>query len=277
LAIGRGHFLSSGGRDITPVVKSTQNFVWVLSCKEPRRRIEQTLRIAAAVPYDGRPGGTVRFAAWYTPLPYMVQSLVAALPLRPVIVFYGGRVANLLVAVMLIALAIRAAPNYGGIFAAAALLPMSLYEMASLSADAATMAMAYLFTALLLVPPRRGWVVALAGFALALCKPAYFLIALLALVAPFRWRTRMAIITSTAAGTLLSIAVACRGAFNLRDGLPVDAATQIGCIAAHPMQFARVATHDVVTNGRFYVEERRRFADADPAVLVSRHVYPRLP
>jgi uncharacterized membrane protein len=255
LAIGRGHLLSSGGRDITPVVKSTQNLVWVLSRKEPRQRLAQTLRIAAALPYDGAPGGTVRFVALYTPLPYVAQSLVAALPLRPVIVFYGGRVANLLVAVMLIALAIRAAPDYGGIFAAAALLPMSLYEMASLSADAVTMALACLFTALLLVPPRRAWVVVLTGFALALCKPAYFLIALLALVAPFRWRTRMAIIAATAAGTLLSIAVASRGGYNQRAGLPVDAAAQIGCIAAHPMQFASVATHDVVTNGRFYVEE----------------------
>ncbi len=255
LAIGSGHFLSNGGRGITPVVKSTQNFVWVLSRKEPRQRLGQTLRIAAAVPYDGTPGGTVRFAAWYTPLPYVAQSLVAALPLRPVIVFYGGRVANLLVAVMLIALAIRAAPDYSGIFATVALLPMSLYELASLSADVATMALAFLFTALLLVPPRRAWLVALAGFALALCKPAYFLIALLALVAPFRRRTRMAVIAATAAGTLLSMAVASRGAYNQRDGLPVDAAAQIRCIAAHPMQFARVAMHDVAANGRFYVEE----------------------
>jgi uncharacterized membrane protein len=255
LAVGRGQLLPKGGPDTTVVVKSTQNFVWVLSRTEPRETLAQKLRIAAALPYDGTPGGKVRFAAWYTPLPYVAQSLVAALPLRPMIVFYGGRVANLLVAVILIALAIRAAPEYSGIFAAAALLPMSLYELASLSADAATIALAWLFTALLLVPPRRVWVVALAGFGVALCKPAYFLIALLALVAPFRWRNRIAIIAATAAGTLLSLAVASRGAYNPRAGMPVDAAAQIRCIAADPLQFARVATHDIVTNGRFYVEE----------------------
>jgi uncharacterized membrane protein len=255
LAIGRGQLLPKGGPDTTLVVKSTQNFVWVLSRTEPRETLAQKLRIAAALQYDGTPGGTVRFAAWYTPLPYVAQSLIAALPLRPMIVFYGGRVANLLVAVILIALAIRAAPDYSGIFAAAALLPMSLYELASLSADAVTIALAWLFTALLLVPPRRGWMVPLAGFGVALCKPAYFLIALLALVAPFRWRNRIAIIAATAAGTLLSLAVASRGAYNPRVGMPVDAAAQIRCIAADPLQFARVATHDVVTNGRFYVEE----------------------
>src|SRR5258708_38085428 len=140
------------------------------------------------------------------------------------IVFCGGRLANLLVAVILIALAIRAAPDYSGIIAAAALLPMSLYELASLSADAATIGLAWVFTALLLVPPRRLWVMALAGFALALCKPAYFLIALLAAVAPLRWRSRIATIASPAAGTLLSIAAAGRSAYNPRVGLPVDAA-----------------------------------------------------
>ncbi|HSY50239.1 MAG TPA: DUF2142 domain-containing protein [Thermoanaerobaculia bacterium] len=255
LAVSRGQFLPKRGPDTVPVVKSTQNFVWVLFRTEPRETLAQKLRIAAALPYDKASGGTVGFAAWYTPLPYVAQSLVAALPLRPVIVFYGGRVANLLVAVILIALAIRAAPDYGSIFAAAALLPMSLYQLASLSADAVTMALAWLFTALLLVPPRRVWVVPLCGFALALCKPAYFLIALLVLVAPFRRRSRMAIIAATAAGTLLSLAAASRGAYNPRAGLPVDAAAQFQCVAADPVQFARVAMHDVVTNGRFYVEE----------------------
>ncbi len=158
LAVSRGQLLPKPDLDSTPVVKSTQNFVWVLSRTESRETFAQRLRIAAALPYDRTPGAMVRFAAWYTPLPYVAQSLVAALPLRPMIVFYGGRVANLLVAMILIALAIRAAPDYSGVFAAAALLPMSLYELASLSADAATIALAWLFTALLLVPasPRVG-------------------------------------------------------------------------------------------------------------------------
>jgi uncharacterized membrane protein len=255
LAVGRGQFLPARGPDTTVVARSTQNFVWVLSRIEPRETLAQKLQIAASLPYDGTLGGTVRFAAWYTPLPYVAQALVGALPLRPMIVFYGGRLANLLVAVILIALAIRAAPDYSGIIATVALLPMSLYELASLSADAATIGLAWVFTALLLVPPRRVWVVALAGFALALCKPAYFLIALLAVVVPLRWRSRVVVIAATAAGTLLSLAVAGRGAYNPRAGLPVDAAAQIRCIAAAPFQFARVAMNDVLTNGRFYIEE----------------------
>ena len=255
LAIGNGQLLPKRGPDATPIVKSTQNFVWVLARTEPHETVAQKLRVIAALPYDGTAAGTVRFAAWYTPLPYAAQSLIAALPLRPAIVFYGGRLANLMVAVLLIALAIRAAPQYGNVIAAAALLPMSLYELASWSADAATIALAWLFTALLLVPPRRTWIVALAGFALALCKPAYFLLALLAIAMPFRRRDRVAIIGATAMGTLIAVLAAGRGAYNPRPGLPVDAAAQLRCIAADPIHFANIAVHDIVTNGRFYVEE----------------------
>ena len=255
LAIGNGQLLPQRGPDATAIVKSTQNFVWVLARTEPHETVAQKLRVIAALPYDGTAAGTVRFAAWYTPLPYVAQSLIAALPLRPAIVFYGGRIANLVVAMLLIALAIRIAPQYGNVIAAAALLPMSLYELASWSADATTIALAWLFTALLLVPPRRVWVVALTGFALALCKPAYFLLALLTLAMPFRRRDRVAIVGATAIATLLAIIAAGRGAYNPRPGLPVDAAAQLRCIGADPIHFANVAMRDIASNGRFYVEE----------------------
>jgi uncharacterized membrane protein len=132
---------------------------------------------------------------------------------------------------------------------------MSLYEFASWSADAATIALAWLFIALLLVPPRRVSLVALTGFALALCKPAYFLIALLTFAMPFRRRDRIAIIAATVVGTALAVLAASRGAYNPRPGLPVDAAAQLRCIAADPIHFAKVALHDATTNGRFYIEE----------------------
>lgn len=255
LAVGRGHLLATRGLDAMPMPQAVEDFTWVIERTSPEQTLSQKLRTAAALRHDGRMGRPIRFAAWYSPFPYLATGLVAALPLRPVIVFYGGRIANLLAAVLLIALAIRAAPQYGAILAAAALLPMSLYELASLSADAPTIVLAWLFTALLLSPPRRTPLIGLAGFASGLCKPAYFLIALLALVTPLRWRQRMAILGATALGTLLAIAAAQRGAYNPRRGLPVDAGAQLRCIASDPIHFAQVMLHDVVTNGRFYVEE----------------------
>jgi uncharacterized membrane protein len=255
LAIARGHLLPKRGQDAIPFAKSTQDLVWIFDRPDSPDTLAQKLRLAVTLPFDRRLGRTIRFASWYTPMPYAAPSLVAMLPIRPLLLFYSGRIANLIVAVLLIALAIRAAPQLSGVIAAVALLPMSLYEMASWSADAATMAVAWLFTALLLAPTRRFWAVVLAGFTLGLCKPAYFLIAILALAINLRWRDRLAIIGATAAGTLLAFAAAARGAYNPRAGLPVDAGAQIRCIAADPMQFARVAMHDVMTNGRFYIEE----------------------
>jgi uncharacterized membrane protein len=255
LAVGRGHLLATRGLDAMPMPQTVEDFTWVIGRTSPAQTLSEKLKTAAALRHDGRMGRPIRFAAWYSPFPYVATGLVAALPLRPVIVFYGGRIANLLVAVLLIALAIRAAPQYGAIFAAAALLPMSLYELASLSADAPTIVLAWLFTALLLAPPRRTWLIALAGFGSGLCKPAYFLVALLVFVTPLRWRQRLAILGATAFGTLLAIAAAQRGAYNPRRGLPVDAGAQLRCIASDPIHFAQVALHDAVTNGRFYIEE----------------------
>ena len=255
LAVGRGHLVAKRGLDSIPMPKSIETFTWVIERTSPEQNLSAKLRTVAAIRYDGRTGRPIRFAAWYSPFPYAATALVAALPLRPAIVFYGGRIANLLAAVLLIALAIRIAPQYGSIFAAAALLPMSLYELASLSADAITIALAWLFTALLLAPPRRASLIALVGFASGLCKPAYFLIVLLVFVTPLRWRQRIIILGATAIGTLFAIAAAQRGAYNARPGLPVDAGAQLRCIASDPIHFVRVILHDVVTNGRFYIEE----------------------
>ncbi|HEX3578553.1 MAG TPA: DUF2142 domain-containing protein, partial [Thermoanaerobaculia bacterium] len=201
-AVGHGRLLATHGLDAMPMPKSVEEFTWVIERTSPAETLAQKLKVAAALPHDGRIGRPIRFAAWYSPFPYIATGLIAALPLRPVIMFYGGRIANLLLTVLLIAVAIRAAPQYGNISAAAALLPMSLYELSSLSADALTIALAWLFTALLFSPPRRTWLVAFAGFASGLCKPAYFLIALLVFATPLRWRQRMAILGATAFGTL---------------------------------------------------------------------------
>jgi uncharacterized membrane protein len=255
LAVGRGHLLATRGLDAMPMPQAVEDFTWVIERTSPTQTLSEKLRTAAALRHDGRMGRPIRFAAWYSPFPYVATGLVAALPLRPVIVFYGGRIANLLAAVLLIALAIRAAPQYGAIFAAAALLPMSLYELASLSADAPTIVLAWLFTALLFSPQRRTPLIALAGFASGLCKPAYFLIALLVFVTPLRWRQRLAILGATALGTLLAIAAAQRGAYNPRRGLPVDAGAQLRCIVSDPIRFVHVVLHDAATNGRFYIEE----------------------
>jgi uncharacterized membrane protein len=161
----------------------------------------------------------------------------------------------LLVAIAVVLLAMQIAPGQRDVLAYSALLPMSLYEFASWSADAPTIVFAWLFTSTLVRPPARRWVAPLCGLAVGLCKPAYFLLSLLCLVTKVRARDRVAILAATAVGTVLSLAAAQRGAYNPRPELPVDARAQIRCVAADPMRYIRIATRDVTTNGRFYVEE----------------------
>ena len=89
-----------------------------------------------------------------TPISYLPQSLGMrlgkALDLGPLTLLYLGRGANLIASLLVILLAIRAAPVFKWVFVLIALMPMAVFEMASVSADAFTNAIALLFTAMIL-------------------------------------------------------------------------------------------------------------------------------
>ena len=85
----------------------------------------------------------------YPPLLYAFSSLGlnAGKPLGGTVMFYLGRIFNFLVWTALIAFAIRITPVFKWLFFFTALLPMSLYEGMSLSADSFNNAFAFLFFA----------------------------------------------------------------------------------------------------------------------------------
>lgn len=134
-------------------------------------------------------------SAIYSPVPYVPQSVAvfiaktANLPL-PLYV-YLGRLFNLATFVVLVFAAIKLTPMAKWLLGVLALLPMTLYTAASLSADAVTNALAFLCVALFIRAYRRtqlvNWQEALtilaASLALSLSKPGYlplvFLFALL--------------------------------------------------------------------------------------------------
>ena len=233
------------------------------------------LRDAAAIPLDGGGKSTLCFSAWYTPVPYVPQVIVVAasraLQVRPFVTFYAGRIVNLGFVILMIVASMRLAPGYRSVFAAVALLPMAMYQLASWSADAPTFAAAVLLTAVLLRAVHRtssmtkGEVIAIAGLAMvvALCKPVYFLIALLVLAIPRRrFRSagqRIAVIAAVvfavALGVVTSSATAQRARYNARVGLPVDVREQARCVMANPLRFAEVAIDDLGANGTVYLEE----------------------
>ena len=130
--------------------------------------------------------------AVFSPLPYLSQALALSLAipfeLSPVVMMYLGRIANLALVVMLIFLAIQVAPVFKRVILLVALMPMSMFQVASLSADGVTIAISLLFTALVLrstvtFDAAYKWTV-LCAAALGLCKPTYAVLTLLALIIP---------------------------------------------------------------------------------------------
>jgi uncharacterized membrane protein len=138
-------------------------------------------------------------SAGYSPVPYLPQTaaILLAKPfgLRPLPLMYWVRIVNLLAWAGIIYAAIRITPIYPVLFMLLALTPMSLYEAASLSADAMTNGLALLTLCLVLrfamnadsILPGKS----IAGLmflivSLSLCKNVYFLFVFLFLLIPIR-------------------------------------------------------------------------------------------
>ncbi|HEX6176965.1 MAG TPA: DUF2142 domain-containing protein [Thermoanaerobaculia bacterium] len=285
----RGHFLRGvaiAGGDlrtaprpeamVIEIDQGLRDFSWrVLSDVDRAWLFDARFRSdAARIRFDGRTA-TTWVVPLYTPLPYIPQALVGAAGslarMRPVIVFYAGRIANLVAWMGIIALAIRIAPSCAQLFAVIALLPMSLFLFGSWSADAASIALAMLFTALVVreasavdsIPRSHVFGLAAAAFLLALGKPAYALLTAVVVAIPrsrFASRSRyvamVALVGGAAViGTLISMEYFNRAYYNFRPQLPIDPAAQASCIRHDPARFADVVARDVRQNVRFYIDQ----------------------
>jgi len=252
-AIANGHLIphGHGKADSAQIPQGLKTLVWVISTR-------QSFQTAIRIPLEPVKQPVVDFPAWYTPVPYLPQAFAAVagriFNIRPLIIFYAGRMANLAVAIVLIALAMRMAPSYRNIIAATALLPMALFQFASWSADALTLAVAILFIALIV---EGGGTAALIVFAfvLGLCKPAYFLLALLVFAMPARrMRAKIFVVASMAFATIIAFAYARAASFQQRTGMPIDPAAQMHCVVHDPMHFARAMLSDIAVHWRYYAD-----------------------
>lgn len=159
-------------------------------------------------------------SAIISPLPYLPQALGVLIGrlahLHPIFIFYLGRLVNFLAWIGLLLLAIRTTPVHPRLFAALALMPMTLQQAASNSPDAATIAISFLFVAYalrMLMQEQAGfrwtdWArISMLMVALALCKSVYILAAgLLALVFFRRFRLQRAVAPLTLAVIGLGLA-----------------------------------------------------------------------
>lgn len=152
--IAEGHFVSevheeaAGGWlpvSVAACGSSTNAMRWDLDVKTQRQDIVKRLRD----PLNASERVFVGFrSASYSPIAYLpaaaAMRIGIGLKASPLLLMYAGRLANLIVWLLLIFLAIRIVPLYKWVFFVLALTPMSLYQGASVSADSVTNAMAFL-------------------------------------------------------------------------------------------------------------------------------------
>ena len=91
----------------------------------------------------------------YSPIAYFPQSIGILigriLSLPPISVFYLARIVNFLLSIFLITLALKITPLLKWTFAIIALLPMTLYQLASVSADSITIALNIIYLSLFFI------------------------------------------------------------------------------------------------------------------------------
>ena len=140
----------------------------------------------------------IRFP-WYSPTNYFPQAagiaIARALGAGPLLLHYAGRLGNLLAWSLLIYVALRWIPVMKWTLALLALMPMSLWLAATLSADAMVNALCFLYVAVTLylaigdekpMTAGRAWALVGLSAAIALAKTAYLPILLLTLMIPAR-------------------------------------------------------------------------------------------
>jgi uncharacterized membrane protein len=233
--------IPQGARDLVAVL-------WV--APGAHQNFRARLRTAGAIPHTTR-RVTVEYRGFYTPIPYVPQAIACAtgeaLRLRPIVTFYLGRVVNLLSVVAIIVAAIRIADELAWPLCVAGLLPMSIFLFASYSADAVTIALAFLATALAREQRKALGPVA---FLLGLCKPPYLLIVALALTS----KRRSALVAALAA--LLGAVIALPFETDVSSvRTAADPAVQMHRLLHEPVQVAGVIATDVRQQGSDYLDE----------------------
>lgn len=134
----------------------------------------------------------------YSPVPYIIPAFAITpgklLNLSPLILIYIGRLANLLVWVFLTYLAIRIIPVHKWVLFMIALIPITLFEAASLSADSLILGLSFIIVAIFFkyafddnkkkINKKDIYILFILTLLLSLSKQIYFLLLLLIFLIP---------------------------------------------------------------------------------------------
>ena len=208
--------------------------------------------------------------ALHSPIPYFPQAIGIAVGgvfhLSPLLLMYLGRLTNLGVWLLLLAVSIRLTPLNPWLWVGLALTPMSLFQAASLSVDVLTNGVAFLFVALVLrygmgetaakpLTLLESLTVAALAIALSLAKLAYFPLTLLLFsIPPGRfgsWRRYILTIGGIILASVLAVgiwsAVVSQIYIPLHPQLSPQA--QLAFILGHPLAFLATLGRTVQQQG----------------------------
>lgn len=193
----------------------------------------------------------------YSPVPYLgsiAASFIGQLTnMSPILILYFGRILNMFVAITLIYFAIKKTPIFKSIFVLLALMPMTLYQLASLSADSIGMGIGFLTVAMIFYFAyskeikrigRKEVLILIALFAgMALWKQPYAAFALLYFVIPREkvgsWQKYIVVGIGVIMSALLPMIL-----WSVANAPIINAATvpanQLGNILRNPLGFAKV-------------------------------------
>jgi uncharacterized membrane protein len=209
----------------------------------------------------------------YSPVPYLVPTLVVLtgklLGLSNAIIFYLGRIANLLLYVFVIFLAIKYTPILKWVFMLLALMPMALYEAASFSSDGFNIAISLLLIAFILklafddkiskINKNQIVFLFILGILLALSKEIYILLLLLVLIIP-RNKFNSRKLKYTKVFIIFALSISTAVLWNLLvKGLYIPISPQINplgqlmFILTHFMSFIWILIYTISYNSLFYL------------------------
>jgi len=210
----------------------------------------------------------------YSPIPYLPQAfgiaVGKAIGFSPIVLMYTGRIANLLVWVLLGWLSIKATPVLKWLFFLLALAPMSLFQAASLSADATTNGVSILLICIILkyglednktVNTLNLCIIFFLSLMLSVSKQAYFPITLLFLLIPVqKLGTKKRYFTSFALLLLLNTVGILVWSSLVKDLYvvlqpQVSPKEQLMFIASQPLNLLKVIIDTFLQNGAIYTNQ----------------------
>lgn len=230
------------------------------------------IRDAMRVPLDPERHQFIPFVtAIYSPIAYLPQATGIAigrqLSLPPLGLMYLARLVNLLAWIVLGCIALRITPICARPLLLLLMMPMSLFQAASMSADATTNGLAVLFTAIVLrfalgrstlAISTAKWIgLVLLSAGLTVTKFAYLPLAGLVLLIPRerfgsnrrRWTSLAVLLAGNLAAVLLWMPQTHGLNAVVRDQANVSARGQIEYLRSHPSALLTVAWNTIVLDG----------------------------